>query len=86
MTTLLFFSLLDGACDDYTDGRVCKIRFDANGATGAGGRDPSQVKLLPGRHMLFPPLERVHYLQVRGRKTASILVPAPLLHGSPEDR
>ncbi|CAH7418085.1 probable G-protein coupled receptor 162 [Phodopus roborovskii] len=54
----------DGACDDYTDGRVCKIRFDANGATGSGGRDPTQVKLLPGRHMLFPPLERVHYLQV----------------------
>lgn len=54
----------DGACDDYTDGRVCKIRFDANGATGSGSRDPTQVKLLPGRHMLFPPLERVHYLQV----------------------
>lgn len=56
--------ITDGACDDYTDGRVCKIRFDANGATGSGGRDPTQVKLLPGRHMLFPPLERVHYLQV----------------------
>ncbi|XP_031239243.1 probable G-protein coupled receptor 162 isoform X2 [Mastomys coucha] len=53
----------DGTCDDYTDGRVCKIRFDANGATGSGSRDPTQVKLLPGRHMLFPPLERVHYLQ-----------------------
>lgn len=59
------FSLLDGGCDDYVDGRVCKVRFDANGATGPGGRDPTQVKLLPGRHMLFPPLERVHYLQVR---------------------
>nr|XP_008512198.1 PREDICTED: probable G-protein coupled receptor 162 isoform X2 [Equus przewalskii] len=55
----------DGGCDDYADGRVCKVRFDANGATGPGGRDPTQVKLLPGRHMLFPPLERVHYLQVR---------------------
>lgn len=65
LTTFGFFSLLDGACDDYTDGRVCKIRFDANGATGSGSRDPTQVKLLPGRHMLFPPLERVHYLQVR---------------------
>ncbi|XFF78192.1 PREDICTED: probable G-protein coupled receptor 162 [Capra hircus] len=54
----------DGGCDDYADGRVCKVRFDANGATGPGGRDPTQVKLLPGRHMLFPPLERVHYLQV----------------------
>uniref|UniRef100_A0A8C0PER9 G protein-coupled receptor 162 n=1 Tax=Canis lupus familiaris TaxID=9615 RepID=A0A8C0PER9_CANLF len=54
----------DGGCDDYADGRVCKVRFDANGATGPGSRDPSQVKLLPGRHMLFPPLERVHYLQV----------------------
>ncbi|KAM5174617.1 putative G-protein coupled receptor 162 isoform 2-T2 [Callospermophilus lateralis] len=54
----------DGGCDDYTDGRVCKVRFDANGATGPGGRDSTQVKLLPGRHMLFPPLERVHYLQV----------------------
>ncbi|XP_023559482.1 probable G-protein coupled receptor 162 isoform X4 [Octodon degus] len=54
----------DGGCDDYTDSRVCKVRFDANGATGPGGRDPTQVKLLPGRHMLFPPLERVHYLQV----------------------
>ncbi|KAF6118860.1 G protein-coupled receptor 162 [Phyllostomus discolor] len=52
----------DGGCDDYADGRVCKVRFDANGATGPG--DPTQVKLLPGRHMLFPPLERVHYLQV----------------------
>lgn len=59
------FSLLDGGCDDYADGRVCKVRFDANGATGPGGRDPTQVKLLPGRHMLFPPLERVHYLQVQ---------------------
>ena len=59
------FSLLDEGCDDYADGRVCKVRFDANGATGPGGRDPTQVKLLPGRHMLFPPLERVHYLQVR---------------------
>ncbi|XP_008565908.1 PREDICTED: probable G-protein coupled receptor 162 isoform X2 [Galeopterus variegatus] len=54
----------DGGCDDYADGRVCKVRFDTNGATGPGGRDPAQVKLLPGRHMLFPPLERVHYLQV----------------------
>ncbi|EPY86901.1 prolyl 3-hydroxylase 3 precursor, partial [Camelus ferus] len=54
----------DGGCDDYADGRVCKVRFDANGATGPGARDPTQVKLLPGRHMLFPPLERVHYLQV----------------------
>ncbi|XP_023372867.1 probable G-protein coupled receptor 162 [Otolemur garnettii] len=54
----------DEGCDDYADGRVCKVRFDANGATGPGGRDPTQVKLLPGRHMLFPPLERVHYLQV----------------------
>ncbi|XP_055962795.1 probable G-protein coupled receptor 162 isoform X2 [Sorex fumeus] len=54
----------DGGCDDYADGRVCKVRFDANGATGAGGRDPTQVKLLPTKHMLFPPLERVHYLQV----------------------
>ncbi|MBW02631.1 Prolyl 3-hydroxylase 3, partial [Eschrichtius robustus] len=54
----------DGGCDDYADGRVCKVRFDANGAAGPGGRDPTQVKLLPGRHMLFPPLERVHYLQV----------------------
>ncbi|XP_058511804.1 probable G-protein coupled receptor 162 isoform X1 [Ochotona princeps] len=54
----------DGGCDDYADGRLCKVRFEANGATGAGGRDPTQVKLLPGRHMLFPPLERVHYLQV----------------------
>ncbi|KAF6339409.1 G protein-coupled receptor 162 [Rhinolophus ferrumequinum] len=52
----------DGGCDDYADGRMCKVRFDANGATGPG--DPSQVKLLPGRHMLFPPLETVHYLQV----------------------
>ncbi|XP_011909756.1 PREDICTED: probable G-protein coupled receptor 162 isoform X2 [Cercocebus atys] len=54
----------DGGCDDYAEGRVCKVRFDANGATGPGSRDPAQVKLLPGRHMLFPPLERVHYLQV----------------------
>ncbi|KAM4837565.1 putative G-protein coupled receptor 162 isoform X1 [Urocitellus parryii] len=54
----------DGGLDDYTDGRICKVRFDANGATGPGGRDSTQVKLLPGRHMLFPPLERVHYLQV----------------------
>ncbi|XP_019609986.1 putative G-protein coupled receptor 162 isoform X2 [Rhinolophus sinicus] len=52
----------DGGCDDYADGRMCKVRFDANGATGPG--DPTQVKLLPGRHMLFPPLERVHYLQL----------------------
>lgn len=27
------------------------------------------MKLLPGRHMLFPPLERVHYLQVWDRRT-----------------
>ncbi|XP_007537104.1 probable G-protein coupled receptor 162 isoform X1 [Erinaceus europaeus] len=54
----------DAGCDDYTDNRVCKVRFDANGATSPGGRDPTQVKLLPGRHMLFPPLEKVHYLQV----------------------
>ncbi|XP_004708184.1 probable G-protein coupled receptor 162 isoform X1 [Echinops telfairi] len=54
----------DGGCEDYADGPVCKVRFDANGATGAGCQDPAQVKLLPGRHMLFPPLERVHYLQV----------------------
>lgn len=74
------FSLLDGACDDYTDGRVCKIRFDANGATGSGSRDPTQVKLLPGRHMLFPPLERVHYLQVRDRRTR--LHSGPLHHYS----
>lgn len=72
---LCCFSLLDGACDDYTDGRVCKIRFDANGATGSGGRDPTQVKLLPGRHMLFPPLERVHYLQVWGEGSPSLLAP-----------
>ncbi|XP_035111461.1 putative G-protein coupled receptor 162 isoform X2 [Callithrix jacchus] len=53
----------DGGCDDFAEGRVCKVRFDANGATGPGSRDPAEVKLLPGRHMLFPPLERVHYLQ-----------------------
>nr|KAF6373774.1 G protein-coupled receptor 162 [Pipistrellus kuhlii] len=33
----------DGGCDDYADGRVCKVRFDANGATGPG--DPTQVPL-----------------------------------------
>ncbi|XP_043824254.1 probable G-protein coupled receptor 162 isoform X1 [Dromiciops gliroides] len=54
----------DGAGNDYTDGRVCKIRFDANGAAGPGSQDSTQVKMLSGRHMLFPPHERVHYLQV----------------------
>ncbi|XP_028910320.1 probable G-protein coupled receptor 162 [Ornithorhynchus anatinus] len=54
----------DGACDDYADGRICKVRFDANGAAGPGGHDPTQVKLLPSRHMLLPPHERGRYLQV----------------------
>ncbi|KAM4819665.1 putative G-protein coupled receptor 162 [Thomomys bottae] len=54
----------DECCDDYMDTRVYKVRFNANGATGPASGDPTQAKLLPGRHMLFPPLERVHYLQV----------------------
>ncbi|XP_066470235.1 probable G-protein coupled receptor 162 [Tiliqua scincoides] len=49
----------DGTGDDYGDGRICKVRFDANGAA-AIKRDP---KLLPVHHMLLPH-DRVHYLQV----------------------
>ncbi|XP_036860444.2 probable G-protein coupled receptor 162 isoform X2 [Manis javanica] len=64
----------DGGYDDYADGRVCKVRFDANGATGPGARDPTQVKLLPGRHMLFPPLERVHYLQAPSCTSGHLLM------------
>ncbi|CAM4433207.1 probable G-protein coupled receptor 162 isoform X2 [Lepidochelys kempii] len=52
----------DGACEDYGDGRICKVRFDANGAA-AVKRDPRDVKLLPMSHMLLPH-DRVHYLQV----------------------
>ncbi|XP_067402007.1 probable G-protein coupled receptor 162 [Emydura macquarii macquarii] len=52
----------DGVCEDYGDGRICKVRFDANGAA-AVKRDPRDVKLLPMNHMLLPH-DRVHYLQV----------------------
>ncbi|XP_012879087.1 PREDICTED: probable G-protein coupled receptor 162 [Dipodomys ordii] len=78
----------DEGCDEYSESRVCKVRFDANGATGPGNGDPAQVKLLPGRHMLFPPLERVHYLQVPLSRrlshdeinTASPRMPGSFLH------
>ncbi|XP_015274277.1 PREDICTED: probable G-protein coupled receptor 162 [Gekko japonicus] len=52
----------DGAGDDYSDGRFCKVRFDANGAA-AIKRDPRDAKLLPVHHLLLPH-DRVHYLQV----------------------
>ncbi|XP_054858845.1 probable G-protein coupled receptor 162 [Eublepharis macularius] len=52
----------DGTGDDYGDGRICKVRFDANGAA-AIKRDPRDAKLLPVHHMLLPH-DRVHYLQV----------------------
>ncbi|XP_044305699.1 probable G-protein coupled receptor 162 [Varanus komodoensis] len=52
----------DGTGDDYGDGRICKVRFDANGAA-ALKRDPRDAKLLPVHHMLLPH-DRVHYLQV----------------------
>ncbi|XP_062985032.1 probable G-protein coupled receptor 162 isoform X2 [Elgaria multicarinata webbii] len=52
----------DGTGDDYGDGRICKVRFDANGAA-AMKRDPRDAKLLPVHHMLLPH-DRVHYLQV----------------------
>ncbi|KAM7032378.1 putative G-protein coupled receptor 162 [Passerculus sandwichensis] len=52
----------DGACDDYGDGRICKVRFDANGAA-AAKRDSRDIKLLPMHHMLLPQ-DKVHYLQV----------------------
>ncbi|XP_060618592.1 probable G-protein coupled receptor 162 isoform X2 [Anolis sagrei] len=51
----------DGTGDDYGDGRICKVRFDANGAA-ALKRDPRDAKLLPVHHMLLPH-DRVHYLQ-----------------------
>lgn len=54
--------LPDGAGDDYGDGRLCKVRFDANGAASMK-RDPRDAKLLPVRHLLMPH-DRVHYLQV----------------------
>ncbi|XP_070598121.1 probable G-protein coupled receptor 162 [Erythrolamprus reginae] len=52
----------DGPGDDYGDGRICKVRFNANGAT-AMKQDPRDAKLLPVHHMLLPH-DRVHYLQV----------------------
>ncbi|XP_053146779.1 probable G-protein coupled receptor 162 [Hemicordylus capensis] len=52
----------DGTGDDYGDGRICKVRFDANGAA-LIKRDPRDAKLLPVHHMLLPH-DRVHYLQV----------------------
>ncbi|NXH57910.1 GP162 protein, partial [Rhabdornis inornatus] len=52
----------DGVCDDYGDGRICKVRFDANGAA-AAKRDSRDIKLLPMHHMLLPQ-DKVHYLQV----------------------
>ncbi|NWQ95244.1 GP162 protein, partial [Burhinus bistriatus] len=52
----------DGVCDDYGDGRICKVRFDANGAA-AVKRDSRDIKLLPMHHMLLPQ-DKVHYLQV----------------------
>ncbi|XP_020659804.3 putative G-protein coupled receptor 162 [Pogona vitticeps] len=52
----------DGTADDYGDGRICKVRFDANGAA-AMKRNPRDAKLLPVHHMLLPH-DRVHYLQV----------------------
>ncbi|XP_028567916.2 putative G-protein coupled receptor 162 [Podarcis muralis] len=52
----------DGTGDDYGDGRICKVRFDANGAASMK-RDPRDAKLLPVHHMLLPH-DRVHYLQV----------------------
>lgn len=52
----------DGVCDDYGDGRICKVRFDANGAA-AVRRDSRDIKLLPMHHMLLPQ-DKVHYLQV----------------------
>ncbi|XP_048359076.1 probable G-protein coupled receptor 162 [Sphaerodactylus townsendi] len=52
----------DGTGDDYSDGRFCKVRFDANGAA-AIKRDSRDTKLLPVHHMLLPH-DRVHYLQV----------------------
>ncbi|KAF2981667.1 hypothetical protein EK904_001130 [Melospiza melodia maxima] len=51
----------DGVCDDYGDGRICKVRFDANGAA-AAKRDSRDIKLLPMHHMLLPQ-DKVHYLQ-----------------------
>ncbi|KFQ37021.1 putative G-protein coupled receptor 162, partial [Merops nubicus] len=52
----------DGVCDDYGDGRICKVRFDANGAA-AVKQDSRDIKLLPMHHMLLPQ-DKVHYLQV----------------------
>ncbi|KAH0628560.1 hypothetical protein JD844_009897 [Phrynosoma platyrhinos] len=52
----------DDGTDDYGDGRICKLRFDANGAATIK-RDPRDPKLLPVHHMLLPH-DRVHYLQV----------------------
>ncbi|XP_034953127.1 probable G-protein coupled receptor 162 [Zootoca vivipara] len=52
----------DGTGDEYGDGRICKVRFDANGAASMK-RDPRDAKLLPVHHMLLPH-DRVHYLQV----------------------
>ncbi|KAM4611211.1 LOW QUALITY PROTEIN: putative G-protein coupled receptor 162, partial [Discoglossus pictus] len=58
----------DSGRDDFVDGRLCEVRFDANGATMKRpphylGSDLRDGKFLPVRHVLLP-TDRGQYLQV----------------------
>ncbi|XP_075698456.1 putative G-protein coupled receptor 162 [Rhinoderma darwinii] len=58
----------DSGRDDFTDGRLCEVRFDSNGAAIKRpphylGGDMRDGKFMPVRHVLLP-TDRSQYLQV----------------------